>query len=363
MAGYIYVLLTVSFFCSLQNNDGCKKKKKKKNKNSDTQLFTNAGGTFYGENVFSQEKSSLIPENQSSSYGDRLQNWKYKQRSSSLGTSDYDRVSVQENKQLDYGRDIKGTKDVMKKLTKKPPVAQGTKISPKLVAKNGKTVKENGVSKCNGASANESGVTVKGHRRQRSLPKQHYTTAETVGYENSYLSNTRLDPWCNGTNTNSASLKRGEMRKSVSLPETVPTKPRFKDSTACNGCSIDTGLFNGCRSFDEPILECSDVRDPGYYNGHDFNGLNSNHLPYMSPIYDIDSVPSLYGVNRPVLGNMEVTDTFSAMNGHTKQGEDQDIGSQPTESHSKDDVMCTDKSNKNEIKAHGNWRKIFGMFK
>lgn len=189
-------------FSSFQSGEVGKKKKKKKNKGSDSKLFSNAGGPFQGENTANQENGqyqcdnvsrlvenqstsvgnqSAFTRNQSSSFGSLFVDGSIKQRSNSLGTND---TMSWESKPVEGARDAKGTKGVSKGLARKPPVSQGTKVSPKLSAKMNKISSESGSKRAGCPNDFEEGKFQKGHRRQQSLPKQHYSSIESVRFEN-----------------------------------------------------------------------------------------------------------------------------------------------------------------------------------
>lgn len=273
-----YNILYVLHFC-FQGLEAVKKKKKKKHKNLDIKLSLpnvsgparldnwpaqfssqqsinnsnqsketspqpyNKSNLFLGtshppENRGNQSKekglhaSCSLPQTQSGCFGSLLSGWSNntatKQRSASLGT---DISSTTFSTQvagsfhpcvLEGTKDSLGTKNGTKGLAKKPPVSGGTsKVSPKLNTKTPKGSENEGSSKRLETTLEEKWIR-KGHRRQKSLPKQHFSSVETVGN----TSHDHFNPvGILGTVRHSDTTpflnkisKKGEMKKSVSLP-------------------------------------------------------------------------------------------------------------------------------------------------
>ncbi|XP_045188176.2 SUN domain-containing ossification factor-like isoform X2 [Mercenaria mercenaria] len=233
--------------------------------------------------------SCSMPQTQSSCFGSLLSGWSdtsvTKQRSVSLGT-DVGAASnfapVEETFHQSVQKDGLGTKTGTKGLSKKPLVQGGSKISPKLNLKNPKFSETGSINESsyrNEMKLDEKWV-VKGHRRQKSLPKQHYSSVETVGSMNRDCASIGLQGNMKHSDTNpipNKVQKRGEMKKSVSLPVSSESKfeklPIYSKSfvnghTECNGEIFDAEQTENCYSLDKSK---SDVFCSTKYGGNVFN--------------------------------------------------------------------------------------------
>ena len=199
------------------------------------------------------QASCTISQTQSSCFGSLLSGWSNtsstKQRSSSLGTEVSEAKEVKnvgESCAKSVQRDGFGAKIGTKGLTKKPPVSGSSKISPKLNLK---------VSKLNGNMDQseyrlDAKKIVKSHRRQKSLPKQHYSSVETVGSVNHDSASNGLQGTSQYFETvplSSKGHRKGEMKKSVSLPVSPDNnfeKPPVHSKSFCNGHYENIEMIN-----------------------------------------------------------------------------------------------------------------------
>ena len=333
----------------LQNNDGGKKKKKKKNKALDTKLYSNAGGPFTGESVFVRDSRFKVLDNQSGVIGTQLLALQNKQRSNSLDTNHTDRGCGVKSS---HGGDLSGTKIVMKGLSRKPPQSQSSKTSPKLAARNCKFVTEQSQTRVNDCSSHGNGTKTKGHRRQRSLPKQHYI--ETVG-EDCYSKNREnvaIDPWCLNPWT------KGDLKKSVSLPESgVPLQCESEErSNKWEKVSSEQSTCNG-----HDVGEMDSFNSLGYTYEQGVTSLDNNHLTYMFPAYDSNILPNKCTQSKTRRTDSTVNVTkHNNVNGHSNK---EFSTNTETLTQSESDNKQTHASVDRKVAPPSNWRKVFGLFK
>ncbi|XP_052789890.1 SUN domain-containing ossification factor-like isoform X3 [Mya arenaria] len=229
--------------------DGFKKKKKKKHKGSDPKLFYSYGGQPPGELIPESTPEMVQTKSEpgrTSSFASIFRNWgssgTSKPRSGSLGTDD--RIGCNTDRLRSASaiepKENKGTK------SKNPQLNVGLKGSAS--------------SSCRLGNRNDNEFVIddrkppKGHRRQKSLPKQHYSSIiETVG-------NQTFAPISNGSQSVSSECnpvskkapKKGDLKKSASMPS-ESAKSRKEPSKSASGQMVNGYHHNGFEEFDNNI--------------------------------------------------------------------------------------------------------------
>ncbi|WAR31821.1 SUCO-like protein [Mya arenaria] len=227
--------------------DGFKKKKKKKHKGSDPKLFYSYGGQPPGELIPESTPEMVQTKSEparTSSFASIFRNWgssgTSKPRSGSLGTDD--RIGCDTDRLMSASaiepKENKGTK------SKNPQLNVGLK----------------GSASCRLGNRNDNEFVIddrkppKGHRRQKSLPKQHYSSIiETVGKQT-------FAPISNGSQSVSSECnpvskkapKKGDLKKSASMPS-ESAKSRKEPSKSASGQMVNGYHHNGFEEFDNNI--------------------------------------------------------------------------------------------------------------
>ncbi|XP_060601973.1 SUN domain-containing ossification factor-like isoform X2 [Ruditapes philippinarum] len=395
----------VAIFPFKPGSDAVKKKKKKKHKNLEHRFSSSSSGSSVltwnssthrssqdsTNSDFQSKETSLLPTNisnqstketshllakstqskesgaaascnisqtQSSCFGSFLSGWSNtsKQRSYSLGTE------VNEAKKLKIDgealaksvqKDDFGSKMGTKGLAKKPPVSGSSKVSPKLNVKIPKLYVNGSVNR--GVDQSEFRLEdkkiVKGHRRQKSLPKQHLSSIESVGSSSRESDKNGVQGTIHHFETVPLSSKvhrKGELRKSASLPVSPENKfeklPTYLKSFA-NGChDIDeaandnesTGKgYSLAKSKSDDL--CSTIYGKKYYNGENiFNGAS-------------------YANGADLNKNKNAHSDVSTLNGFEYDGEE----------HGRNGVELSDVDNTSSVQngKNGIWKNVFGYFR
>lgn len=225
---------------------------------------------------------------------------------------------------LDAVNDSLGTKMGTVGLAKKPSVPGALKVSPKMNIKGLKkleSVGTNGVFYRNEMKLEEKWVT-KGHKRQKSLPKQHYSSVETVGHVIDG-SATIVDQGtrCVDTNPVASKTKKSEVLNQTDYSSLSTVKKPVKPPTGTNP------LANGHGKQDEQMFEqndyhsigksqsevvCSSMNGRDVYNGECAMNGHMNGDDYNDSIYhqfselDACSTDDMHELSEPHVGEETV---------------------------------------------------------